>query len=178
MLRSFYVLILSSTYLLFLLALCHVRIWYSHELLGQHLVMFACSFFNTSEIVLGISLRAYATLNYCSVRSPSPPCPLGLKCIPCSLTLDLVLWLTWANRIGMEVSIDHFWDEALRGMASFFQLSCTFAIYYKKSLPHVTSAPSAWVPEWKISEGELNLTPNLKQRCSSRPEICEKENSI
>lgn len=49
----------------------------------------------------------------------SHPFPCDEIVISDSLTLDLVIWLTWANRMEMEVTADNFWSEALRALASF-----------------------------------------------------------
>lgn len=95
------------------------------------------------------------------------PFSLELKCT------SLTHWLwTWSCGVRgpiewVEVTAGRFWEEASVGLASFFQLPCTSAIYHKNSLSQVITAPSEWVPEWNVSKSELNLTHNLKQRKKS-----------
>lgn len=85
--------------------------------------------------------------------------PWGKIYIPESLTLDFVMWLTWANRMEMEVTVEHFWNETWRGLVSFFQLPCASAIDHKKSLPQRNYCPFRLGPRMKYKWKRTELDP-------------------
>lgn len=59
----------------------------------------------------------------------------------------------------MEVTVGRFWDETLRGLASFFQLLCASAIYLKESLPQGNYGPFRLGPRMKYKWKTTELDP-------------------